>query len=121
MKREWTYDVSTQYQHLYWLYQPPKSFNLSAFSIRILDDVCICDVVKFKLCYGAYKGSRTTENLQILDNFFSDVTSLPFGIKAAQICGQIRAKLQVKGTLIGADDIQIAAIALANNLSSCHP
>ena len=81
------------------------------------DDVCICDVVKFELYYGAYKGSRTTENLQILDKFFADLTSLPFEAKAAQICGQIRAKLQAKGTPIGAYDLQIAAIALANNLT----
>ena len=81
------------------------------------DDVCICDVVKFELYYGAYKGSRTTENLQILDNFFADLTSLPFEAKAAQICGQIRVKLQAKGTPIGAYDLQIAAIALANNLT----
>ena len=88
------------------------------------DDVCICDVVKLELYYGAYKGSRTTENLQILNNFFADLTSLPFEAKAAQICGQIRAKLQAKGTPIGAYDLQIAAaeriskrIALANNLT----
>lgn len=81
------------------------------------DDVCICDVVKFELYYGAYKGSRTVENLQILDNFFADLTSLPFDVKAARICGQIRAKLQAKGTPIGAYDLQIAAIALANNLT----
>jgi tRNA(fMet)-specific endonuclease VapC len=81
------------------------------------DDVCICDVVKLELYYGAYKGSRTTENLQILNNFFADLTSLPFEAKAAQICGQIRAKLQAKGTPIGAYNLQIAAIALANNLT----
>ena len=81
------------------------------------DDVCICDVVKFELYYGAYKGSRSIENLQILANFFADLTSLPFEVKAAQICGQIRAKLQAKGTPIGAYDLQIAAIALANNLT----
>ena len=44
-------------------------------------------------------------------------TSLPFEAKAAQICGQIRAKLQAKETPIGAYDLQIAAIALANNLT----
>ena len=81
------------------------------------DDVCICDVVKFELYYGAYKGSRSIENLQILANFFADLTSLPFEAKAAQICGQIRVKLQDKGTPIGAYDLQIAAIALANNLT----
>jgi len=80
------------------------------------DDVCICDVVKFELYYGAYKGSRTVENLKSLSDFFADLTSLPFDGKAAQICGQIRTKLQKLGTPIGSYDLQIAAIALANNL-----
>ncbi|MBD2317747.1 type II toxin-antitoxin system tRNA(fMet)-specific endonuclease VapC [Phormidium tenue] len=80
------------------------------------DDVCICDVVKFELYYGAYKGSRTAENLENLSHFFADLTSLPFDGKAALICGQIRAKLQKMGTPIGSYDLQIAAIALANNL-----
>jgi tRNA(fMet)-specific endonuclease VapC len=80
------------------------------------DDVAICDIVKFELYYGAYKSSRTAENLQNLNNFFADLISLPFDSKAAQICGQIRAKLQASGTPIGAYDFQIAAIALANDL-----
>ncbi len=80
------------------------------------DDACICDVVKFELYYGAYKGSRTAENLKSLSFFFADLTSLPFDGKAAQICGQIRTKLQKLGTPIGSYDLQIAAIALANSI-----
>ena len=80
------------------------------------DDVCICDVVKFELYYGAYKSSRTAENLENLSNFFGDLVSLPFDGQAAEICGQLRATLQAAGTPIGAYDLQIAAIALARNL-----
>ncbi len=36
--------------------------------------------------------------------------------KPSLICGQIRAKLQKLGTPIGSYDLQIAAIALANDL-----
>jgi tRNA(fMet)-specific endonuclease VapC len=43
--------------------------------------------------------------------------SLPFGDEAAIVCGQIRARLASAGTPIGAYDLQIAAIALANNLT----
>lgn len=32
------------------------------------------------------------------------------------VCGQMRARLAIAGTPIGAYDLQIAAIALANNL-----
>ena len=80
------------------------------------DDVAICDIVKFELYYGAYKSSRTAENLQNLSDFFADLISVLFDGKAAQICGQLRAKLQASGTPIGAYDLQIAAIALANHL-----
>ena len=81
------------------------------------DDVYICDVVKFELYYGAYSGSRTAENLEKLNKFFGDFVSLPFDGKAAIICGQIRSQLKILGTPIGSDDLQIASIALAHDLT----
>lgn len=80
------------------------------------DDVCICDVVKYELYYGAYKSSRKAKNLENLSNFFSDLVSLPFDGRAAEVCGQIRATLEAAGTPIGTYDLQIAAIALVNDL-----
>lgn len=62
------------------------------------DDVCICDVVKYELFYGAYKSSRKAQNLENLSNFFGDLVSLPFDGKAAEVCGQIRATLEAAGT-----------------------
>ncbi|MBW4552613.1 MAG: type II toxin-antitoxin system VapC family toxin [Aphanocapsa sp. GSE-SYN-MK-11-07L] len=81
------------------------------------DDVYICDVVKFELFYGAYNSSRITENLENLRKFFGDFVSLPFDGKAAAICGRLRAQLKASGTPIGSYDLQIAAIALAHNLT----
>ncbi len=81
------------------------------------DDVCICDVVKFELYYGAFKSTRIQENLATLENFFADLISLPFDAGSAKICGQIRADLQAQGTPIGAYDLQIAAIAMAHRLT----
>jgi len=43
--------------------------------------------------------------------------SLPFDDAAAVIYGRIRAQLATAGALIGPYDLQIAAIALANNLT----
>ena len=80
------------------------------------DEVAICDVVKYELYYGAYKSSRQSENLDTLREFFSEIVSLPFDGQAAAICGNIRAQLANRGTPIGAYDLQIAAIALANHL-----
>jgi tRNA(fMet)-specific endonuclease VapC len=42
---------------------------------------------------------------------------LDFDIVAARIQGEIRADLERKGTPIGPYDVQVAAIALANNLT----
>ncbi len=48
--------------------------------------------------------------------FLSRFISLPFDDTAAEIFGDIRAKLANLGTPIGSYDLQIAAIVLANNL-----
>ncbi len=48
--------------------------------------------------------------------FFNQFQSLPFDDEAALIFGELRADLAKKGTPIGGYDLQIAAIALANDL-----
>ena len=76
----------------------------------------LCDVVKAELLYGAYKSSRKEANLELLQRFFALFVSLPFEDRAAHAYGRIRADLEAAGTPIGPYDMQIAAIALANNL-----
>ena len=73
--------------------------------------------MKLELYYGAYNISRSAENLANLRNFFRDFDSLPFDGQAAEICGRVRAHLRALGTPIGSYDLQIAAIALAYNLT----
>ena len=79
-------------------------------------DITLCDVVKAELYYGAYKSYRRDANLALYELFFSQYISLPFDGNAAAIYGKIRTNLERLGTPIGAYDLQIAAIALANNL-----
>lgn len=79
-------------------------------------DIALCDIVKMELYYGAYRSSRQTDNFALLSRFFSAFHSFPFDGTAADICGRIRAHLANAGTPIGPYDLQIAAIALANNL-----
>ncbi|OUC13580.1 MAG: VapC toxin family PIN domain ribonuclease [Alkalinema sp. CACIAM 70d] len=81
------------------------------------DDVAICDVVKFELYFGAYNSARVNENLETLRKFCGDFLSLPFDGAAAIICGRLRAQLKAAGVPIGSYDLQIAAIALAHNLT----
>ena len=53
----------------------------------------------------------------MLDRLSSQFVSLPFDDAAAEVYGRIRAALEAAGTLIGPYDLQIAAIALANDLT----
>ena len=85
-------------------------------SVPTLDKV-ICSIVRGELFYGAHKSQRQVSSLQVIENFLAGYPNLDFDIVAARIQGEIRADLERKGTPIGPYDIQIAAIALANNLT----
>jgi len=79
-------------------------------------EIALCDVVKAELYYGAYKSNRRDNNLTLFENFFREFVSLPFDARAAKIYGLLRSELELRGTPIDPYDLQIAAIALANNL-----
>ncbi|MBW4559100.1 MAG: PIN domain-containing protein [Trichormus sp. ATA11-4-KO1] len=51
------------------------------------------------------------------ENLLVEFTDLPLDRQAAKIAGNIRARLDALGTPIGANDLLIAAIALANDLT----
>ena len=80
-------------------------------------DICLCTVVYSELYYGAYKSANVNRNLTHLENLFAEFAVLPLDIQAAKIAGNIRARLNALGTPIGANDLLIAAIALANDLT----
>ena len=56
-------------------------------------------------------------NLSVQRAFFARYRSLPFDDSAAETYGRIRGDLESRGTPIGAMDLLIAAIGLANNLT----
>jgi tRNA(fMet)-specific endonuclease VapC len=80
------------------------------------DCISTCEIVRFELYYGAFCSERVQGNLEILDVFFGQVRILPFDQAAARVCGEIRAQLRSSGKMIGPYDLQIAAIALVNDL-----
>ena len=95
---------------------PPASPVTKKFNAAMPGDIALCDIVKMELYYGAYRSSRQQNNLALLSQFFAAFLSLPFDAAAAEICGRVRSLLASAGTPIGPYDLQIAAIALANNL-----
>jgi len=81
------------------------------------EDIYLCTVVQMELYYGAYRSLRGEQNLALLEPFFQQFTVLLLNPEAARIAGKIRGELAKLGTPIGPYDLQIAAIALANNLT----
>lgn len=74
-------------------------------------DIALCSIVKAELLYGARHSKQVEENLRLLNRFFTPLTSLPFDDRCAEEYGLIRAQLTAQGTLIGPNDLMIAAIA----------
>ena len=87
--------------------------------LRTLPDenVAVCSIVKAELFYGAMRRNNPAQTLANQQEFLNRFVSLPFDDRAALIFGRIRAELAALGTPIGPYDLQIAAIALANNLT----
>jgi tRNA(fMet)-specific endonuclease VapC len=81
------------------------------------EEIAVCSVVKAELFYGAFRSNNPQRTLERQQTFLLRFVSLPFQDEAALLAGQIRAKLASVGTPIGSYDLQIAAIAVVNNLT----
>ena len=80
-------------------------------------EVCISSITLAELEYGVFNSSKPAQNRQALLLFLSGITILPFGTEAALEYGIIRHTLKTQGTLIGANDLLIAAHAKSLNLT----
>ena len=80
------------------------------------EDVCISAVTMAELEYGVSKSSRPEQNRLALMMFLSGIKVLPFDGEAAREYGDIRENLSKKGTIIGGNDLLIAAHARAEGL-----
>jgi tRNA(fMet)-specific endonuclease VapC len=70
-------------------------------------------ITVFEFFYGAYKSTRVDNNRMALAAFFLPLELIPFDENAAAIAGEVRALLERAGSPIGANDLLIAAQALA--------
>jgi tRNA(fMet)-specific endonuclease VapC len=77
----------------------------------------LCSVVKAELWHGAHKYERRERRLAALAAVFNHLTSLPFDDVAARHYADIRHHLEIKGQIIGPNDLQIAAICRAHGLT----
>ena len=81
------------------------------------EDLCISAITMAELEYGVCNSSRPDQNRMALLLFLSRISVLPFDADAAREYGMIRADLKKKGTLIGANDLLIAAHARSQGLT----
>ena len=81
------------------------------------NNIAVCSIVKAELIYGALKSKKPVENLRLLHEFLEHFYSFAFDDAAAEAYGTIRSESERSGKVIGPNDLCIAAIAVANNLT----
>lgn len=94
--------------------RPPEV--LAQFLVHESDGLGISAITASELYWGVRK-SGSHRNLQALEKFLAPLHVMDFGLEAAQAYGQLHAELERKGTPIGPLDLQIAAHALALDLT----
>jgi len=93
--------------------RPPQALTMFA---QHAGRMAVSAINLAELMHGAEKSSRPTTNLAVVEEFCSRLEVLPYGPKAAQHYGQIRAALELLGTPIGVNDLHIAAHARSEGL-----
>jgi len=92
-------------QYIQWLLSIPR------------EDQFTSAIVIGELYKGAYRsGAREHHLKNIEERVLPAVTVLPYDVATAKVFGQIRARLEEKGTILPDSDIQIAATAVYHGL-----
>jgi tRNA(fMet)-specific endonuclease VapC len=78
--------------------------------------MAISSITLAELMHGAEKSERVSENLSVIEDFCSRLQVLPYGAKAAQHYGAIRAALEKLDQPIGVNDLHIAGHARSEGL-----
>jgi len=77
--------------------------------------IVLPSVVLAEIEYGARKSNDYDKTIKTYKAFTSFFQTAPFEWSASETYGKIRADLESKGCMIGANDCMIAAIVLAND------
>ena len=89
---------------------------MDRFKLLKSGEVTISVITYGELAYGAEKSDNPQRACSYLDELVSLIEVLPLPTAAARLYGNIRTGLERKGEMIGANDIWIAAHALASEL-----
>lgn len=86
---------------------------ISHFKSVPSSSICVASIVVSEIEYGARKSNDYEKTILPYQNFLSTFVEIPFSHSAALEYGRIRAELEKSGLLIGANDMLIAATAIA--------
>jgi len=82
-----------------------------------VDEVCISVISKAELLFGIELSPRREQDGNALSAFLQYAEVVDFSDRAAIFYAKVRADLQKRGTMIGANDLLIAAHALSLGLT----
>jgi tRNA(fMet)-specific endonuclease VapC len=82
-----------------------------------VSDVCISVITKSELLYGVEVSPRRQQDDRVVTSFLRYVEVIDFPDEAAPHYASIRAHLRTSGTMIGANDLFIAAHARSLGLT----
>jgi tRNA(fMet)-specific endonuclease VapC len=88
---------------------------IERFQAQSPADLKIASIVQAELMFGAQNSKKQRENTSKLAKFFEPYEIIDFDRQAAAIYAQIRFELTKKGTLIGPNDLILAATVIANH------
>jgi len=81
-----------------------------------IGELKISSITFAELYFSVYNSQDIEKNLKIIKNFLLPFEIIEFDEKAAVEYAKIKADLRKKGKIIGELDMQIAGVALSNNL-----
>ena len=96
------------------LRQPTSSLTARFQGLSPLD-ILTCTIVVAELRHGCLRSRKPEANRKVLDALLAPYIALPFDDAAAELYAVLRHHLESIGQNIGPLDLQIAAIARANN------
>lgn len=92
--------------------QPPQALA-SRLAICRPDEICLTELTRAELLFGAARSNRADELRQTVLRLIAPYRCMPFGGSAVEHYVSIRIALEKSGTLIATNDLLIAAIARA--------
>ena len=79
------------------------------------DEIFVSTITASELYFGAYHSKRVEKNVRAVDEFLKQFPRLTLSDETARVFGEQKQRHQERSSQVGALDLLIASIALAND------